>query len=165
MTRSQRHQSQQRPQQPASLHELPGRYFRRAAPPTVVTGVVVTGLAAWVGGGAAAAGAVLGSVILLGFFGTDLLAMRMSAQWEPIATFGVVMIEYIGKIVVLALVFMLLAGQPEPQQVSTRWLGIALAASGVVFLVGLVVAYLTVPTFVIEPEQPESSAENGDSSR
>jgi NADH:ubiquinone oxidoreductase subunit 6 (subunit J) len=147
------------------MHELPGRYFRRAAPPTVITGILVTALAAWVDGFPAAAGALLGAVILLGFFGTDLLAMRMSADWEPVATFGVVMIEYIGKIVVLALIFMLLAGQPEPQQISTRWLGISLAATGVVFLVGLVVAYLAVPTFGIEPEQPESSADDGHSSR
>lgn len=142
-------------QHPASLRELPGRYFRGAAIPTAAVGVVTTVLAGLADGGPAVLGAGLGVVVVLGFFGIDLLAMRMSANWDPVAAFGVVMSEYLGKIIALAILFAALAGQSEPQQVSTRWVGIGLAVSGVVFLTALVVAYLRVPTFVIEPESPE----------
>ena len=141
-------------QHPASLRELPGRYFRGAAIPTVVAGVVLT-VVAWVAdGGSAAWGAALGTVLVLIFFGIDLLAMRVTAHWEPTAAFGVVMAEYLGKIIALAILLVVLSGQGEPQQLSTRWVGIGLAVAGVVFLTALVVAYLRVPTFVVEPESP-----------
>jgi ATP synthase protein I len=139
-------------QRPASLRELPGLYFRGAAIPTVAAGVITAVLAGLADGGAAAWGAALGVVLVLVFFGIDLLAMRVTANWEPTTTFGVVMVEYLGKIIALAILLVALSGQSEPQHVSTRWLGIGLAVGCVVFLSALVVAYLRVPTFVIEPE-------------
>ena len=141
-------------QQPASLRELPGRYFRAAAIPTVAAGVITTVLAGLTDGGSAAWGAALGVVLVLAFFGIDLLAMRVTASWDPAAAFGVVMVEYLGKIIALAILLVVLTGQSDPQQLSTRWLGIGLAVACVVFLTALVVAYLRIPTFVIEPESP-----------
>jgi len=139
-------------QHPASLRELPGRYFRAAAIPTVLAGVLTTVLAGLGDGSSAAWGAALGVVLVLVFFGIDLLAMRVTANWEPTAAFGVVMMEYLGKIIALAILLVALTGQSEPQQLSTRWVGIGLAVAAVVFLTALVVAYLRVPTFVIDPE-------------
>ena len=147
-------------QQPASLRELPGRYFRAAAIPTMAAGVVIVALAWFTHGGSGAWGAALGVVLVLAFFGIDLLVMRLSATWDPVAAFGAVMMEYLGKIIALAILLVALAGQAEPQRLSTRWLGIGLATACVSFLTALVVAHLRVPTFVIEPEStvPERDA-------
>ena len=140
------------PRQPVGLRELPGQYFRWAAIPTALIGVVVVGAAAVSDGRSAALGASLGLVLVLAFFGLDLLAMRLSSRWDPVATFGLVMMEYLGKIIALAILFVGLMNQATPQQISTRWVGIGLATAAVVFLAGLTLAYVKVPTFVVEPE-------------
>jgi hypothetical protein len=135
---------------PAALRDLPGQYFRRAALPTVVAGAVTSGIAGVQAGSAAGWGAVLGTGIVLVFFGIDLLAMRVSTNWEPTLTFLLVMVEYLIKIVALALLFLVLRGSDDPA-VDPWWVGVGLAVAGVVFLTGLVVAYLRIPTFVVEP--------------
>jgi hypothetical protein len=76
--------------------------------------------------------------------------MRISASWEPTLTFLLVMVEYLIKIVGLALFFLVLRGSEDPP-VDPWWVGIGLAVAGVVFLTGLVVAYLRIPTFVVDP--------------
>jgi ATP synthase protein I len=139
---------------PASLRELPGRYFWRAAWPTLVATTAGAAVAQASEGGAAAAGALVGGVIVLVFFGLDLLVMRMTAGWDPAATFMIVMLEYVGKIIALAI---LLVGLREQEAIDPRWVGIGVAIATTVFLVALVIAYLRIPTFVVEPavETPE----------
>jgi ATP synthase protein I len=139
------------PQRPATLRQLPGLYFRRAALPAVAVTVGSSGVAWAVDGAAAAWGAALGGLVVLLFFGIDLLAMRVTAGWDPTLTFLLVMVEYLIKIVALALLFLVLRGA-DPPAVEPRWVGIGLAVAGVAFLTGLVVAYLRVPTFVVDPE-------------
>ena len=149
------------PRRPVPARELPGVYFRRASAPTVAAGVLTVAWAALVDGAAAAVGAGLGVLLVLAFFGIDLLVMRLSSHWDPIGTFGLVMAEYLGKIIALAVLFVALVNQTVPQQISTRWVGIGLAVAGVVFLAALVVAYLAVPTFVVEPESPDENRDIG----
>lgn len=148
------------PSGPASLRELPGRYFRRAAWPTVVA---VGGLAAYsqVTSGAAQAVAVLiGGAMVIGFFGVDLLAMRVSARWDPAATFLLVMVEYLVKIVLLAIALVAIGQQDA---VEGRWVGISIGVAATVFLAALVVAYLRVPTFVVDPQDSGPPAAGGTS--
>jgi ATP synthase protein I len=142
------------PQVPATLRELPRRYFGRAAWPTLVATAATAAAAQVAVGGAAAAGALVGGAIVLIFFGLDLLVMRMTAGWDPAATFMVVMLEYLGKIIALAIVLVGLGGQ---QAVDPRWVGIGVAIAATVFLGALVVAYLRIPTFVVEPA-PDSTS-------
>ncbi len=133
---------------PASLRELPGRYFWRAAWPTLAAGFVAAVLAQVTEGVAASAGVVVGAAIVLAFFGLDLLVMRITAGWDPATTFLVVMLEYLGKIIALAVALVALRGQAA---VDSWWVGIGVAVAAVVFLAALVVAYLRIPTFVVEP--------------
>lgn len=135
---------------PRTSHELPGTYFRWAATPTVAA-VGVAALATWpTVGGAEAAAVVLGGTVVLVFFGIDLLAMRVTASWEPTATFLLVMVEYLVKIIALAVLFAAIRGQDA---VPGRWVGIGIAVAGTVFLAALVVAHLRIPTFVVEPDE------------
>lgn len=99
-------------------------------------------------GVAASAGVVVGAAIVLAFFGLDLLVMRITAGWDPATTFLVVMLEYLGKIIALAVALVALRGQAA---VDSWWVGIGVAVAAVVFLAALVVAYLRIPTFVVEP--------------
>ncbi len=138
-------------QRPAALRELPGRYFWRAAWPTLVAIAVAVVPAQVTDGAGASAGVVVGGAIVLAFFGLDLLVMRITTGWEPATTFLVVMFEYLGKIIALAVALAALRGQDA---VDSWWVGIGVAVSAVVFLVALVVAYLRIPTFVVEPADP-----------
>jgi ATP synthase protein I len=133
---------------PAALRELPGRYFWRAAWPTVVVVVAAATLAQLTEGVPASAGVAVGGVIVLAFFGLDLLVMRITSGWDPAATFLVVMLEYLGKIIALAFVLAAIRAQDT---VEGRWVGIGVAVAAVVFLGALVVAYLRIPTFLVEP--------------
>lgn len=134
-------------QRPAALRELPGRYFWRAAWPTAIA-TVLTAAIALTSGAAEAVGALVGGAIVLIFFGLDLLVMRITTGWEPGTTFMVVMLEYLGKIIALAVVLVAL-GQQEA--IDERWVGIGVGVGATVFLVALVIAYLRIPTFVVEP--------------
>lgn len=136
------------PQRSASLHELPGRYFWRATWPTLIATAAGAALAQAFDGGAAAAGTLVGGAIVVIFFGLDLLVMRMTAGWDPAMTFMVVMLEYLGKIVALAIVLVGLRGQED---IDPRWVGIGVAIDATVFLTALVIAHLRIPTFVVEP--------------
>jgi ATP synthase protein I len=118
--------------------------------PTLASTVAVFAVAWGLYGARAAWGAALGGAVVLVFFGIDLLAMRISAGWDPALTFLLVMVEYLIKIVALALFLVGLRGG-DPAAVDPRWVGIGLAVAGVVFLSALVVAYLRVPTFVADP--------------
>jgi hypothetical protein len=134
---------------PRRSRELPGLYFRWAAAPTLV----VTGAASLVAlltqGGAEALAIVLGGLVVLVFFGIDLLAMRVSARWEPTTTFLLVMVEYLAKIISLAVLFAAIRSQDA---LPGRSVGIGIGVAATVFLAALVVAYLRIPTFVVEPD-------------
>lgn len=134
---------------PRSSRELPGTYFRWAATPTLVAVVLGALAAAVTVGRAEAAAFVVGGVVVLAFFGIDLLAMRVSAGWEPTTTFLLVMVEYLAKIIALAVLFAAVRGQDA---MPGRWVGIGIAVAGTTFLVALVVAHLRIPTFVVEPD-------------
>lgn len=138
---------------PRRSRELPGLYFRRAAVPTVAATVVAAGVALVVQGTPEALAVAVGGAVVLGFFGIDLLAMRVSAGWDPTLTFLLVMLEYLGKIIALAVFFAAVRGQDA---VPGRSVGIGIAVAGTVFLAALVTAYLKIPTFVVEPDGGDS---------
>lgn len=142
------------PTRPVSSRELPRRYFTWAAVPTVIATSVTAVAALLLHGGVEAVAVLLGGAVVLAFFGIDLLAMRVSAGWDPAATFLLVMVEYFVKIVALAFLFLGLRAQ---DRIPDDWVGIGLAVAATVFLAALVTAYLRIPTFVVEPEGPTSA--------
>jgi ATP synthase protein I len=119
--------------------------------------VTATGVAAVVAlfaqAGPEALGIVVGGLVVLVFFGIDLLAMRVSANWEPTSTFLLVMLEYLAKIIALAVLFAAVRGQDT---LPGRSVGIGIGIAATVFLAALVAAYLKIPTFVIEPDDEGS---------
>jgi hypothetical protein len=138
---------------PLSLRELPKAYFAYAAWPTLVATVgctVVGWLAADLPG--LWGGAVGGAVVVL-FFGADLLVMRLSVRWSPVATFGAVITDYLVKIILMAL---LLAWVRAGSGVDGAVLGVSMGVCAVVFLTGLVVGYTRIPTFSIDPADDAS---------
>lgn len=138
------------PSHPRRSRELPGLYFRWAALPTVVATGVAAVAALLAQGGSEALGIVVGGLVVLIFFGIDLLAMRVSAGWEPTSTFLLVMVEYLAKIIALAVLFAAVRGQDA---LPGRSVGIGIGVAATVFLAALVVAYLKIPTFVVEPDE------------
>ncbi|MCZ3386431.1 MAG: hypothetical protein LH630_05580, partial [Actinomycetia bacterium] len=100
------------------------------------------------GGGPEAIGFALGGLIVLAFFGVDVVALRMSARWDPATTFLLVMVEYITKIVLLGVLLLVLS---EQDAINGESVALAVGLTTVVFLAFLVVAHVQVPTFVVEP--------------
>lgn len=133
--------------------QLPGVYYRRAAGPTVAAAAVGVLVAAVAGDRADALGVLVGGVIVLVFFGVDVLTLMLSAEFDPAVTFLLVMTEYLTKILVLAVVLVALSGQDG---VDGRAVAITVGTCTVVFLTFLVIAHVRVPTFVVEPERPRA---------
>jgi ATP synthase protein I len=140
---------------PPSVRELPAVYYRRAALPTGLVTIGGTALAALIGGRPEAVGFLVGGLIVLAFFGVDVLALVISREWDPAVTFLLVMIEYFTKIVVLGLILVALSDQ---EAVDGRSVALAVGLATVVFLTFLVIAHVRVPTFVVEPPAPPEDA-------
>lgn len=125
-----------------------GTLLRRAAGPTVaalvvcwVVGVVVSG---WPG----LLGAAVGTVVVGVFFGIDLLVMRLTVRLDPVVTFGVVMTEYLAKVIGLAL---FLAAFRDTTAFDTRVMAATLAVGTVVFLASATVAFARMRMYSTDP--------------
>jgi len=103
-------------------------------------------------------GVLVGGVIVLVFFGVDVVTLMVSAGLDPTVTFLLVMTEYLTKIMVLALVLVALSGQDV---VDGRAVAIAVGVGTVVFLTFLVIAHVRVPTLVVEPHGSRADERNG----
>jgi ATP synthase protein I len=136
---------------PPTLRELPGVYYRRAAGPTVAVVAIGSLMAGLVGDKTDAFGVLVGGVIVLVFFGVDVVTLTLSAAWDPVVTFLLVMTEYLTKILVLAIFLVALSDQGA---VDGRAVALSVGVSTVVFLTFLVVAHVRVPTFVVDPADP-----------
>jgi ATP synthase protein I len=141
---------------PPTPRELPGVYYWRAAGPTALVTAAGILVAAVAGDRADALGVLVGGVIVLVFFGVDVLTLMLSAEFDPAVTFLLVMTEYLTKILVLAVVLVALSGQDA---VDGRAVAITVGTCTVVFLTFLVIAHVRVPTFAVEPERPEDDAD------
>lgn len=133
---------------PVAAPDLPGVYFRYAAIPTSVATLAALAIGAAVAGLAGLWAGLLGGLVVVGFFGLDLLIMRLSVEWSPVATFGAVIAEYLAKLIALAV---LLAAVRASTTVDAAVMGVTIGVTAVVFLSGLVVAHLRVKTFSIDP--------------
>lgn len=143
---------------PPGLRELPAVYYRRAAAPTAGLTVLGTTMGALGWGRAEALGVLVGGVIVLVFFGVDVLALVVSADWDPAIVFLLVMIEYVTKIVVLGLILIAVADQDV---VNGRALALSVGLNTVVFLTFLVTAHIRVPTFVVDPTSDDGDGARG----
>lgn len=81
---------------------------RRCIVGIAVVVVLACTVAAIVRGWNGLLGAALGSVVVLGFFGVDLIAYRLTRNSSPTAVMATVVGVYIGKIVIFGLLVVLL---------------------------------------------------------
>jgi ATP synthase protein I len=135
-----------------------GALLRRAWAPTTAA------LLMCAGGGYAAAGtdglvgALVGAGLVVAFFGPDLLLMRLTARLDPVATFGLVMAEYLVKIALLAI---FLAAFRGTTAFDTTVMAATLAVGGVVWLASVSIAFTRLRMFTTEPEGWEQSPSAG----
>jgi ATP synthase protein I len=87
--------------------------LRAALPPTLLAGALITAGAAVLDGGRGALGAALGSLLVVAFFGVDLIGWRRAARKSPDGPLRMAVFGYILKTVVLGALLLLLRGRPE----------------------------------------------------
>lgn len=125
--------------------------LRRAAWPTGVALAACWVVGALVAGGKGLLGAVVGTAVVTVFFGIDLLVMRATVRLDPVITFGLVMTEYLGKVIGLAL---FLAAFRGTTAFSTRVMAATLAVGTVVFLTSATIAFARMRMYSTDPGPP-----------
>lgn len=128
--------------------------WRGAAVPTVIVGAIAVAAFAARDGVDGAIGALLGCLVVLGFFGLSLLVMKWTARTDPMNAFGGAMLSYVVKIVALAGV--LLAFR-NTTLFDPRAFGLTILACAGVWLVFEVRAFLRAQIPTIQPEKTEST--------
>lgn len=128
---------------------MTGAIVRRAGWPTVVALAGCTLVGGWARGADGLLGGLVGSLLVVAFFGLDLVVMRATARMEPVVTFGLVMLEYVGKIIALAV---FLAAFASTTAFDTRVMAITLGVGTVVFLGAMAVAFARMKTYATDPE-------------
>jgi ATP synthase protein I len=95
-----------------------------AASAALVAGLVLVAVAALTGGSDAAYGALVGTLIVLGVFGTGSFAVDLVAGMLPAASLLVALLTYTLQVVVMGLVFVALSGSGLLDDTIDRaWLG------------------------------------------
>jgi ATP synthase protein I len=133
--------------------------FGYAARPTllVLAGCLV--LATLLAGSEGLVGAAIGALVVVAFFGVDLVVARLTTQLSPVVTFLAFLGEYALKVVWLAL---LLVGLRDRDGYDPQVLGLTIGAGSVTWAAGLVVGSLRIRSFTLEaprgPAQPSATS-------
>jgi hypothetical protein len=128
--------------------QLLGVLLLRAVPWAVAAGVVTVLVLAVADGLAAAGAGVLGLLLVVGFFGLDLLVMRWTRRSAPRVTAGLLLAGYVVKVLLLAAAVWLLANRTELDMQGVAW---AVVVTTVAFVVGITVAALRTRSFSLDP--------------
>ena len=120
---------------------LVGSEVRAALLVSFVLGLVTVVVAALTSGSASAAGATIGALMVLGFFGLGSAAVSAVAAVSPSVSMLVALLTYTLEVVLLALVFVVLnrSGALD-STVDRTWLGLTVIGGTLVWLVGQTVA-------------------------
>jgi ATP synthase protein I len=81
--------------------------LRAAAVPTAVVGLLAVAVAAVAVGARGAVGALLGTIVVVGFFSASLLAMRATARSNPGAVAAAAVVTYVTKVGLLGMFLLL----------------------------------------------------------
>jgi len=130
------------------------RTLRGAVVPTAVVGVLLVAAAAVQGGRDAAVGAVLGVLLVIGFFSASIAAVGWAAKQHDVATLPVAMFTYFIKIAVLTAVLALFE---DTALFDSTAFGIGILIATLTWLVGLVRAHLTAKILYVDPTQADES--------
>jgi ATP synthase protein I len=124
------------------------------------TGGLLAGLAAVLSGRAAVLGAVLGAVLVVGFFAFGALSVNLVAGIAPKISMLVALMTYTLQVLLLALALIALArSELAPDTVDPRWLGGAVLVGTLVWMSALIVGTLRAGVPTAEGPSTDSSGE------
>lgn len=138
----------------------------RATAATVLVGALVAGLGALVSGSSAAAGAAVGTAIVVLFFALGALVLDVVAGLVPALSLLVALLTYTLKVVLVGLVFVALSRSGLLEgTIDARWLGATVIAGTLVWLVAQIVTSVRTrqPLYDLPSESPRRPAPGGPS--
>ncbi len=133
---------------PPQAADLYGIMLRRAARWPVGAGVLCVGFVAIADGRDALVGAVLGMVIVVGFFAIDVLVVSVMRRAAPELTVFAVLVEYGVKVVALAVFLWALHDDPG---IDLHALAVTVVVMTVSWVVALTVEALRSRSYVLDP--------------
>jgi ATP synthase protein I len=126
---------------PSTGHGSAGRQVRLPLLATVVVGAVAVIAAASSAGEPAAAGAAVGSGMVLVFFGLGAVVVTAVATVSPGASLLVALLTYTLQVVLVGLVFAVLSGSSGLDgRVDTDWVGGSIIVATLVWMVAQIVS-------------------------
>ena len=133
-------------------------WVRAAVLPSLVVGLLATAVSAAADGSAGAWGALLGLVLVTGFFVLGQVVLSVLRSIEPVMLLLVALMTYGLQIVVLLAVYASFQRHPSwGDAVSTQALGITVLACTAVWLVGIVWASRRERILLFEPLPDDGS--------
>ncbi len=132
----------------AKASAAPAAMLRGGALPTLVVGAAVAVAAAVAAGYAGLVGAVVGTALVVAFFGSGLLIARATARSSPAGVFVAATSTYVIKITFLALFLVVFRGTTLFDR---RWLAAAALAGAGSWLAGEVRAFTRLRIPSVEP--------------
>jgi len=138
----------------APLRRTP-RVLRVAAISALATTLVLAGIGAVTSGSPAALGVLVGSLMVLTFFGFGSGFVGLVARWAPQSALLVALLTYTFQVVLVALVFVALRGSGLlEEELSAEWLAAGLIVGTFTWMVGQVVATMRAPIAPVVPSAP-----------
>lgn len=135
---------------------------RGAALPTLVVGLVATGIAWAVSGSAAAVGAILGTIVVVAFFMAGQLVLGWVLENNPQLGLTVAMTLYLVKIGVLLALLMLLQGTTA---FDTKVFALTILVCTLVWTIAEVWIFSRSKVLVVDPDQVPDAVRNDPASR
>jgi ATP synthase protein I len=129
-------------------------------------GALVAGLGAVVSGTSAVVGAAVGTALVVLFFALGALVLDVVAGLVPALSMLVALLTYTLKVVLVGLVFVALSRSGLLEDtIDARWLGAAVIAGTLVWLVAQIVASVRTrqPLYDLPSESPRRPASGGPS--
>lgn len=130
--------------------------FRAAATPTLLAGAAVAVGGVLTAGGDGLIGAILGTLLVVAFFGIGLLVSHRTARVAPLAVMGVALLTYTAKVFALGLVLVVFR---DTTLFDPTVFALAVLVTAVVWLVAQVRAFTRVPMLYVDPDLTRTTSQ------
>jgi len=142
------------PARPVQVGAVPYALFKRAAPFAIVASIICVFVGGIVSGKDGAVGALVGSIIVVCFYGLDLLALRLAEGLPGTALLPIMLLQYVIKVCVLAIV---MSGLWDTDAFSSTAMATTVAVAVVVWTGALTVLAARVQTYSVDVTQKTKS--------
>ncbi|MFZ0324392.1 MAG: hypothetical protein WAN48_09710 [Actinomycetes bacterium] len=139
--------------------DLYGVMLRRAAPWALAASAVCVVVLTASSGLRALAGAVVGVLIVVGFYALDVVVLRLMKGADPAATVAAVLAEYTVKIVILAVLVWQLR---DSTAIDMGALAMTVVVTTVTWVVALTVVAMRSRSFTLDPVAPGRAPGTGE---